>query len=267
MGNFTNGHAIITGASSGIGKEIAILLAAQGCNVSLVARRLPLLKELKAELETTYNIKALAIKADLTSATARKKVVSQAIASDLGPVTLLVNNAGMADYQHFDATDWERIQMTIDLNAVAPTHMTHLVVQHMLEHNTPGHILNIGSIASLQATVNFAVYGGTKSYLQNWSEAIGMELKAKNIAVRCLLPGGTITDFSAHAGQHLKQSAQKFMSSAKDVAQAGLDSFDGSALTVVEGAVNKVHSVFTKFAPRRAASWVADFAMKQNIEK
>src|SRR5262249_48720984 len=161
--------AVVTGASSGIGAATALRLARGGLTVALVARRADRLTEVAAKIADNAGA-AVAYPADLTDAAARERVITQ-IAAALGPIGVLVNNAGHGYYGAFAAMPWKDARTMIELNATAPVHLSGLVLPHMLAAGG-GHIVNIGSGGAHLHFPGLAMYTGTKAFLAAYSTAL-----------------------------------------------------------------------------------------------
>ncbi|MFO0748725.1 MAG: SDR family oxidoreductase [Myxococcota bacterium] len=255
-------RAVVTGASSGIGRALALELAREGCDLVVAARREDRLDELAKEL-VALGVRAELVAVDLAAPGGVDRLVAAATSA---PVHVLVNNAGVGLYGPFRDQSWAEKRAVLMLNVVALTELTHHFVGHMLAHGQPSGILNVSSISAFQATPSFAVYGPSKSYVRDFSESLAYELADANVRVTCLCPGGTVTEFSDHAGQTLKGVAEHVMMDAEDVARIGIRALRRGRRTVVAGGVNKVSTLVTRFMPRRVSAWMADFAMRQAVD-
>ncbi len=188
----TNRIAVVTGASSGIGAATAQRLARGGLTVALVARRADRLTEVAAKIADNAGT-AVAYPADLTDAAAREQVITQ-IAGELGPVGVLVNNAGHGYYGAFAAMAWKDAHTMIELNATAPVHLSGLVLPHMLALGG-GHIVNVGSGGAHVHLPGLAMYTGTKAFLAAYSTAVHRELRRNGVHVSLLRCGDVHTEF------------------------------------------------------------------------
>ena len=188
----TKGIAVVTGASSGIGAATAVRLARGGLTVALVARRADRLTEVAATVAANAGA-AVAYPADLTDAAARERVITQ-IAAELGPIGVLVNNAGHGYYGAFAAMAWKDAHAMIELNATAPVHLSRLVLPHMLAAGG-GHIVNIGSGGAHVHFPGLAMYTGTKALLAAHSTAVHRELRRTGVHVSLLRCGDVRTEF------------------------------------------------------------------------
>ena len=191
--NFFNGcTALITGASSGIGKEIARQLAPHAHSLILVARRLDRLETLKTELDRpglTIHCHA----ADLSDSVQMEALLA-ALAASGERVSLLVNNAGLGDHGFFEESDWARVEAILDVNIKALTRLTHAILPELVRAGS-GAILNVSSIASLLPIPKLAVYAASKAYVTSFSEALRAELRGTGVSVTALCPGPVNTEF------------------------------------------------------------------------
>ncbi|WP_432840150.1 SDR family NAD(P)-dependent oxidoreductase [Dactylosporangium sp. CA-092794] len=188
----TSRVAVVTGASSGIGAATALRLARGGLTVALVARRADRLADVAAQIAGGAGTAAV-YPADLTEAAAREQVITR-IAADLGPIGVLVNNAGHGYYGAFAAMPWPAAQNMIELNAAAPVHLSGLVLPHMLTAGA-GHIVNIGSGGAHVHFPGLAMYTGTKAFLAAHSTAVHRELRRAGVHVSLLRCGDVSTEF------------------------------------------------------------------------
>ncbi len=194
----TNTLALITGASGGIGKELAHLHAQAGGDLVLVARRGDLLAELAEELQTKYQITATPIALDLITPNAVEHLTSMLKAKNLAP-TVLINNAGFGAVNLFEDTDLDIYRAMIQLNMQVLTELCHhfLTIWH---GNTPqGHILNVASVAGFMPGPYQAVYFATKNYVLALSEALAYEWRGRGVAISALCPGPVDTGFATAA--------------------------------------------------------------------
>jgi len=189
-----NCTALITGASAGLGAEFARQLAPIASRLILVGRRADRLTALAAELQASRSdLRIDTIAADLSQSSERERLAVQIIREEI-PLNLLVNNAGLGDLGPFDDADWSRLAPVLDVNIVALTHLTHLLLP-MLRSQRPSGILNVSSVAGFYPLPEMAVYAATKSYVTSFSEALRMELAPAGITVTALCPGPVPTEF------------------------------------------------------------------------
>jgi uncharacterized protein len=199
-GELIYNSVLITGASGGIGEEFARQLVFQCHQMILVARRENLLRDLAADLKRQNpDLDVLYFVVDLTSTYERKKFILMLLNNGAKP-DLLINNAGLGDYQKFADADWQKIDSMLQLNMTALTHLTHGLIPQMRERGYGGGaIINVSSLASILPMPEFAVYAATKAYVTSFSEALRLELKGDGIPVMALCPGPVHTDFGSVA--------------------------------------------------------------------
>lgn len=182
---------LITGASEGFGKALALECASRKMNLILVALPGSGLRHLAGYIEKNFGVEAIFFEHDLTRKDECYKLYHQVSVSGFA-VNMLINNAGMGGTHFFDERDTEFYHRQIELNVVAPTLLSHLFLE-ILEKNTPSYILNVSSLAGFFYMPKKQVYGGTKSYLVSFSKSLGHELKSKNVFVSVVCPGGMNT--------------------------------------------------------------------------
>ena len=245
--------ALITGASTGIGRELATLLAARGYHVVLVARDAQKLTELARTLERQFHVKTTVRPHDLTVASAPDDLVTS-LASDGLTISLLVNNAGFGIYGPFAESNLQEQLQIIQLNLVALTHLTHRLVPSMLAKRQ-GRILNVASTAAFQPGPLMAVYYATKAYVLSFSEALANELEGSGVTVTALCPGPTRTPFQDRAGVTTTRLARRSME-ARPVAEAGLRGLFTGQPVVVPGLRNRLLALSVRLLPRSVVTRV-----------
>lgn len=224
--------ALITGASSGIGKELAYIHAASGGDLVIVARSQDKLQELKKELEATYSIKVYCIVKDLEKMDSPQQVYDEVKQAGI-EVDYLINNAGFGGIGKFHERAWEKDLAMINLNIIALTALTRLFLPDFVKRNS-GKVLNVSSTASLIPGPLQAVYYASKAYVTSFSNAIAEELYDTNVTVTALLPGATETEFGRISGMD-KTSLFKHTANARTVAQDGYDGMLNGKLDVITG--------------------------------
>jgi short-subunit dehydrogenase len=249
--------ALVTGASAGIGKEIARVLAADH-DLILSARRADELNALAAEL-TAAGAACQVVPADLADPAA-PQLLFDAVAAGGRPLDVLVNNAGFGDFGFFAAADLAKLLRMVQVNCTALTELTHRFLPGMVERKQ-GRVLNVGSVAGFQPGPLMAVYYATKGYVNSLSQALSNELAGTGVTVTCLCPGPTRTEFAAAAGRKEKQSfsvAQRL--TARDVAEVGVAAMRRGTPVVVPGLGNKLLIAAERVLPRgavvRAVRWM-----------
>lgn len=224
--------ALITGASSGIGKELARVHAWEGGDLVLVARRKKELEALKKELEEGFGIKVKVLVKDLTEPHATKEIYLE-LAKEKIEVDYLINNAGFGGIGKFYEQDWSLNEAMIKLNIMALTSLTRYFLPDFVKRNK-GRILNVSSTASLFPGPLQAVYYASKAYVSSFSMAIAEELRGTKVTVTTLMPGATETEFGEKSGMSKTRLFKKTFS-AKMVAEEGYDAMKKGQLVVTAG--------------------------------
>lgn len=242
--------ALITGASSGIGKEFAHIHAERGGNLVVVARSGDKLLELKKELENQYSIEVLIIEQDLTDRKASELVYNQ-IKENGFQVDYLINNAGFGGIGAFHERSIQSDLSMIDLNIRVLTELTHVFLQDFIKRNQ-GKILNVSSTASLMPGPMQAVYYATKAYVTSFSNAIAEELSDTNVTVTNLMPGATETEFGKVSGMDKTPLFDK-TASARRVAEDGYNGMLNGKLDVISGLTfaQKAMMAFLPITPKK----------------
>ena len=248
--------ALITGASTGIGRELAYIAAENGYDVALVARRAETLGPVAADVERKTSRKAHIFPVDLSVPNAARQLIADVAQAGL-TIDVLINNAGFGLVGKFwELPDDEQMQM-VQLNIGALTQLTRLYLPDMIERRT-GYILNVASTAAFQAGPLMAVYYASKSYVVSFSEAIHNEAKEFGVKVCCLCPGPTLTEFDKRAGMtNTKLFEGGHVMSAVEVARIGWNAMKEAKPLVVAGRLNATMAFLTRFAPRQMAASMA----------
>lgn len=248
--------ALITGASNGIGLELAKVHASKGGDLVLVARSKSRLDELKTELENRFKISVLNIPKDLSLPGAAKEIYSETTRLNI-QIDYLINNAGFGVYGMFDETNWENEHQMINLNISALTQFTKLYLRDMIKRRS-GKIMNVASTASFQPGPAMAVYCATKAYVLNFSEAVGSEVRDKGITVTALCPGATKTGFQEVGGiGESKIFKNKKLPDAKEVANFGYASMMKGKSVAIHGIKNYILANSIRFIPRTLVTKVS----------
>lgn len=241
--------ALITGASSGIGKELARIHAVKGGDMVLVARREKALKELKLEFEKEYNIQVICIAADLTHDDAPKTVYDQIKNQNIS-IDILINNAGFGGHGKFHERELGKEKAMIQLNIKALTELTHLFLQDMVAREQ-GRILNVASTAGFLPGPLQAVYYATKAYVLSFSQAIAEELREQNVTVTALCPGPVATEFTK-VGDLENVAAFKDAATPDSVAKVGYDAMmKGKLVAINDWKLKAMLYWIVPFLPRR----------------
>jgi uncharacterized protein len=244
--------ALITGASAGLGKAFARLLAAEGHDLLLVARREERLRELASELAQSHGVRCEVLATDLSDPAAPRRIVDHATSLGLH-IDVLINNAGASGKDPFSQTPWPQLHSELQVMITAVTELAHLVVPGMRER-TYGRIINLSSLAALQPTGAGLLYTGIKSYVLHASQALDMELKPYGIHVTALCPGFTHTEF--HQVMGTDDDAGRFpevlWQQPEEVVRAGWAAVNSGKPVCVPGAVNKILAASMRPVPLRA---------------
>ena len=258
-------RALVTGASSGLGAELARTLAAEGANLVIVARREARLAGLKDEIEAAHGVEVHVEVLDLTQPDAAVTLHGRTEGADLA-IDVLVNNAGFGDYRNFLEIEWDRHAGMIQLNVTVLTQLTHLFLPQMIARGH-GHVMNIASMAAYLPSPRFAAYAASKAYVRDFTEAIDYELGGTGVRAICICPGGTRTEFLEQAGQTLKRSGELAMMTAARCAQIAVDKMLAGRRTVITGFTNVLSSFFLRFVPRRWLPAIAKLTMDAGVEQ
>ncbi|GAB3164433.1 SDR family NAD(P)-dependent oxidoreductase [Telluribacter humicola] len=244
--------ALITGASSGIGRELAKLFAKDSYNLVLVSRGEDTLQQLADELKQKHNLdKALVIKKDLARENAAQELYNEVKQKGI-TVDVLVNDAGVGVHGIFATeTDWEKESAMIHLNTISLTHLTKLFLKDMVARDE-GKILNLASIVSVMPSPLMAVYAGTKAYVYNFTQSLVNELKDTNVTITALMPNATDTDFFRKAGAENARVTEQ-LDDPTMVARDGYKALmKGESKVIAGGLVNKSYEVLSHLLPEEA---------------
>jgi len=247
--------ALITGASFGIGLELARIFAREGHDLVLVARSGDKLRQLAAELEKNYNARSLILAADLTDPGACAYILDQTTRASL-EVEILANNAGFGQYGMFAESDLEDCLRQIQLNVTALTHLTRLYLPEMVGRKS-GRILNVASTAAFQPGPLMAVYFATKAYVLHFSEALANELSGTGVTVTCLCPGATATEFHKRANASQMNLLKMGSMDARTVAEDGYRALMTGKPVVISGFKNWLVAQSVRFSPRKMVTAIA----------
>jgi short-subunit dehydrogenase len=242
--------ALITGASTGIGKELATIHASKGGNLIIVARNESKLNKLKQELEQKYNVKVVIIIKDLSDLNAPQEIYNEV--KQLGiNIDYLINNAGFGALGKFHEIELARQISMINLNITSLTALTHLFLPEFVQRNN-GKILNTSSTASFMPGPLQAVYFATKAYVTFFSNALSEELHNTNITVTNLMPGATESEFGAISGMD-KTEMFKETATAYSVALDGYNGMLKGKIDVVSGLkpMQKLMMAMIPFTPKK----------------
>jgi uncharacterized protein len=248
---------LITGASSGIGRELARLFAGDGADLVLIARSEGRLRGLAGELAAEYGVQAQVVPADL-SRPGSPEEIAQTLAQRHVDVDVLVNNAGFGAHGPVAGIGVGRQLEMIEVNVAALTALTALLLPGMLERRR-GAILNVASTAAFQPGPNQAVYCATKAYVLSFTEALAEEVRGSGVRVSCLAPGATDTGFAAQAGMAGTRLFRRGVMDAGRVAQAGRDGLQRGKTLIIPGLRNRVLAFSVRLSPRVLVTRVSGY--------
>ncbi|MCC3156337.1 SDR family oxidoreductase [Hymenobacter sp. 15J16-1T3B] len=250
--------ALITGASRGIGRELARELARRGYGLLLVARSAADLAELCTELRTLGQVPVEYLPLDLTSPNAAARVAEWATEQAAGRLAVLVNNAGFGLWGRFaDLSAAEQLNM-LQLNMLVPVALTHALLPQ-LRAAPRAYVLNVASTAAYQAVPTLALYAASKAFLLTFSRGLRYELLGTSVSVSCLSPGATSTDFADRAGMNpeLQQTSARFAMKPAEVARIGVAGLLAGEAEIIPGVLNKVSARLTGVVPKALTEKIA----------
>jgi hypothetical protein len=253
---------LITGASSGIGRELAKCFAAEGCRLILLARRRHPLQALADELNQKYKVHSEVLPTDLSEPVAPTRIFEH-LQTNGTKVDVLANNAGFGARGQFVSLPVERQLEMVQVNVTAVMHLTRLLLPPMVERRHGG-ILNVASTAAFQPGPGMAVYYATKAFVLSFSEALAEELAGTGVTVTALCPGPTETNFVEVAGARPSRLFAKTAMSAETVARVGHGAFRQGRTVVIPGFSNRLLAFSVRLGPR---SVVRKIAKRLNAHK
>jgi uncharacterized protein len=239
---------LVTGASSGIGLELARVFAREGFDLVLTARRLEALNRLRSELDArTVRIRTFA--ADLAVADGAESLMRDIVGAGVR-IDVLVNNAGVGLYGAFVETSLEEEQRMIQLNVTSLVTLTKLLLPDMIERRG-GAVLNVASTAAFVPGPRMAVYYATKAFVLSFSEALADELRDTGVTITVLCPGPTASGFQETARMHRTRLTQGAMMDSRTVAEAGYRGLIAGTRLVIPGIQNRAVPLLARVLPRR----------------
>ena len=246
--NSTRNYTLITGASTGIGYELAKLFAKDRHNLILVARDEGKLETAKNEL-SKCNVEVKILSLDLSKSEDIQGLFNYVEMNKLN-VDILVNNAGIGSFGDFSEIEWVKEEALIDINIKVLTKLTKYFLPKIIECKNGG-ILNVASTAAFCSGPRMAAYYASKAYVLNLTEAIYEECKDSGIRISCLCPGPVKTTFQDKAGIKKSESAKKYLMDAEEVAKVSYKDFKKGKLIIIPGMKNKLLVIGNKLLPRR----------------
>ena len=230
-------QAVVTGASKGLGKAFAHLLASQGYDLLLVARSEKILSKEVEEITQKFGVKATALPLDLSNPNSVASIITWCTKQNFNP-SVLINNAGYACWGYFDKIGLEQHQQMMQVNMSTLVNLTYSLLP-LLRKNEGSFILNVASTTAFQAVPTMSLYAASKAFVRSFSRGLRYELRNSNVSVTCLSPGPIATNFIEQAGmQVMQETAKKFEMSAEEVAKSGLRAMFNKKAECVPGFLN-----------------------------
>ena len=257
--------ALVTGAASGLGFELAMLLAQDGYDLFLVDVDIQGLEKAKKEIEHHFSSEVKLIAKDLSTCNVAPEIFE---AIEDVPIDVLINTAGFGIFGSFQDTDWKREAEMLNLHVVTTTHLTKLVLKGMVARGK-GKILNLSSLAAFQPGPLMSLYYASKAYILSFSEAIANELKGSGVTVTVLCPGQTKTCFQDVVSNGIGKSSSENKISfniacPKAVAKYGYEAMQKGKIVAIPGNINKLLSKLPRFVSRRTATAVIRRIQEKN---
>jgi short-subunit dehydrogenase len=255
-----DGTALVTGSSSGIGREVAVQLAARVKTLILLARRVDRLQQLRSDLETKHpRLKVTALGVDLSDEAEVARTLAR-VDAEIGPVDVLVNAAGVGDSGLFDRAQWGRTRQILRTNVIATVQLTQALLPGMVARGRGG-VLNIGSGAGLSVMPAAAAYTGSKHFIDGFSEALRADLAGTGVVVTQVCPGPVDSEFDDAAGSVGGMTGgppQLLRISAEQCAREALSGFDrGDALIFPGRPYRMIMRMALPLLPRGLRRWQA----------
>ncbi|MCL6523093.1 MAG: SDR family oxidoreductase [Thermoflavifilum sp.] len=251
------GYAFVTGASSGIGMELAYGLAKRNWNLLLIGRQQPALQQIGQDIQAKYPVDVRYHRADLSQPAERAACISW-VKSLKVPLQILINNAGYGLWGRFDELSWQAHQDMLQVNVMALMEITHALLPE-LKQNPPAYILQVGSMAGYLPIPYMNSYAASKALVNQFTRALQRELRHTGIHVSLLAPGAVLTRFNERAGLGWMQTANRFAMPAHRVAEKALDGLFKQKKLIIPGISNRIAVCFLKQIP---TSWAMRAAEK-----
>jgi short-subunit dehydrogenase len=255
--------ALITGATSGIGRAYAVCFAKAGYDLIITGRRIDKLRNLAHEMREVYGICVHIIKAELSEDSDTQKLIK--VIEKHNNITVLVNNAGFGSGVEFCKNNLEEHMRMLQVHVVVSVKLVYAVLPQMLGHNE-GTIINVSSLGAYMPAPGSSMYSATKLFLTSFSESLYMEVHKQGIRVQCVCPGFTHTDFHERRtrGKMLKTSGLMWME-ADAVAEKSIKSLRKHSIVFVPGLVNKLLIGITSLIPRRLYYYIMERSGKIKV--
>ena len=250
-------HALVTGASAGIGEGIAKELASRGINLTLVARRADKLEALADSLRSTHKVTVAVLGADLCDP-GELALVEARLASVDEPIDMVVNNAGFGTTGRFAQAVIDDEEREIRLNVIAVTRLTRAALGAMVPRNR-GWIVNVSSLGSFQSGPGMATYCATKAYVTSFTEAIAEELRGTNVRATAVCPGFTTTEFQsvANQGEAINNLPGFAIMNSDQVAKSAIKQVASGRVIAITGLTNHMLGISSRLMPRAVSRRVA----------
>lgn len=255
--------ALVTGASAGIGLAFAELLAREGFDLAIVARRHERLEEIAAGIEKSHDVSVMVLPYDLSDANAPQEII-QSIESAGREVDVLVNNAGYALPRSLGRTSWDEIADFLEVLTISQVKLTHMVLPKMRSRKW-GRVINVASLAAYAPEIPGSLYPAVKKFLVSFSRAAWLEHRNTGVHITAVCPGYTWTEFHDVLGNRKQMnSLPRFMwQTAEDVAEEGWRACERNRAVVVTGYVNKMVRVICHFLPWSLVKRIAPSATRR----
>ena len=253
--------ALVTGAASGIGYELAHLLAKDDYKLILVDIDAQKLTEVKNDINHNFKVEVITLVKDLS-----RPEIAQEIMLDINnePIDVLINNAGFGLFGSFSETNWERESEMLHVHIITTTHLTKLVLKGMVERGS-GRILNVSSLAGFLPGPLMSIYYASKGYMLSFSEAIANELKGTGVTVTALCPGPTKTGFQETVSEGSSENKISFnMACAKQVSEYGYKAMHKGKTYAIPGVFNKFLAILPRFISRNAVASLVRKIQEEN---
>jgi uncharacterized protein len=261
---FRDRWVLVTGASSGLGRDMARLLACEhGARLMLVARRGNKLRELARELEASAGTDVRIIEADLSRDADVERVFQEA--THLGEVYGVILNAGVTHFGHHADLGHQAFQGMLATNVTSVVRLTSLFAPYLLERGQGGGIMMVGSLAGLTPIPFQSAYSGTKAFLAQFSRALAEELSGKNVSVTLFAPGGIATELTETSGLGLTFGNSAAVMPSEECARAALEGFRRRRRMAIPGLMNKLSVFLTKVVPEWLSTRVVGGAYRRAL--
>lgn len=263
--NFYKRWVLVTGASSGLGKEMAEQLASMHqANLILVARRIERLEDLKLQLESDSGVQVRVIQADLTKIEEVDRVFTESTAA--GDIYGVILNAGVTFFGKQQELHWDTFQTMLATNVTSVIRLVHLFVPYLIRKNQGGGIMLISSMAGLLPVPYQSAYAGTKAFITNFGQSLYQELRGENISITVFSPGGISTEMTQNSGLAAQFENTVFLQEVEPCAAEALAAMTKRQYLHVPGALNRIQLFLARAAPRKLLGFIAASAYKKALQ-